>query len=202
MKAKVIKTKKYRWNKYFEMIKPYLYDLINENKAINTFNEWKILINMHVNFISSNDTGEIRTVFLWSDNEETRLGDETDYIVKRINPFLNNYQREELILRNKSSFVFESVDLLSYHIHKTTLNSGSSYINSPEWIASKKAIIDPKNSHDKCFKYSIVVALNHKEFKNHPERLSNTHHFFSYKYNWEGIECPAGIKDRKRFNIK
>ena len=72
MKAKVIKTKNYRWNKYFEMIKPYLYDLINENKAINTFNEWKILINMHVNFISSNDTGEIRTVFLWSDNEETR----------------------------------------------------------------------------------------------------------------------------------
>ena len=64
MKAKVIKTKNYRWNKYFEMIKPYLYDLINENKAINTFNELKILINMHVNFISSNDTGDIRTVFL------------------------------------------------------------------------------------------------------------------------------------------
>ena len=184
------------------MIKPYLNGLINENKAIKTFNEWKILINMHVKFISSNDTGEIRTVFVWSDNEETRLGDETDNIVKSINPFLNNYQREELILRNESSFVFESVDLLSYHIHKTTLNSGSSYINSPEWIASKKAIIDPKNSHDKCFKYSIVVALNHKEFKSHPERLSNTHHFFSYKYNWEGIECPAGIKDWKRFNIK
>ena len=187
------------------MIKPYLNGLINENKAIKTFNEWKILINMHVKFISSNDTGEIRTVFVWSDNEETRLGDETDNIVKSINPFLNNYQREELILRNESSFVFESVDLLSYHIHKTTLNRGSSYINSPEWIASKKAIIDPKNSHDKCFKYSIVVIImnhNHKEFKNHPERLSKTHHFFSYKYNWEAIEYPAGIKDSKRFNIK
>ena len=28
---------------------------------------------MHVNFISSNGTGEIRTIFLWNDNEEIIL---------------------------------------------------------------------------------------------------------------------------------
>ena len=33
------------------MIKPYLSDLINDQKAIeNNSNEWKIQINMHVNF--------------------------------------------------------------------------------------------------------------------------------------------------------
>ena len=75
---------------------------------------------MHVNFISSNDTGETRTIFAWSDNEEIRSGNETDDIIKRLtNSFLTNYQNEEAILRNESSFVFESVDLLSYHIHKT-----------------------------------------------------------------------------------
>ena len=53
---------------------PYLSDLINENKAIeNNSNEWKIQINMHVNFVSSNHTGEICTIFAWSDNEEIRL---------------------------------------------------------------------------------------------------------------------------------
>ena len=46
---------------------------------------------MHVNFISSNYTGEIRTVFVLSDNEEIRLGTETDDIIKGlINSFLNN----------------------------------------------------------------------------------------------------------------
>ena len=30
-------------------------------------------------------------------------------------------------------FVFESVGLLSYHIHKTSLKRGNSYIKSPEW---------------------------------------------------------------------
>ena len=74
---------------------------------------------MYINFVSSNDTGEIRTAFVWSDNEEIRLGNETDDIVKRlINSFLNNYQKEKLIFRSGSKFVFESVDLLSYHIHK------------------------------------------------------------------------------------
>ena len=27
---------------------------------------------MNVNFVSSNDTGEIRNIFVWSDNEEIR----------------------------------------------------------------------------------------------------------------------------------
>ena len=82
---------------------------------------------------------------MWSDDEEIRLGNETDDIVKRlINSFLNDYQKEELILRNGSNFVFENVGLLSYHIHKASLKRGSWYIKSPEWVANKKAIINPK----------------------------------------------------------
>ena len=89
---------------------------------------------MHVNFISSTDTGETRTIFVWSDNEEIRLGNETDDIIKkRFNYFLNNYQKEEIVLRKGSDFVFESVDLFSYSFHKIGLKRGKSYIKSPEW---------------------------------------------------------------------
>ena len=102
---------------------PYLSDLVNDHKAIrNESKEMKIQINMNVNFFSSNDTGEIRTIFVWSDNEEIRPGNETDDIIERLlNSFLNNYQKEETILTIGSGFVFESVDLLSYHICKTSL---------------------------------------------------------------------------------
>ena len=179
---------------------PYLSDLINDHKTIrNESNEWKIQINMHVNFVSSNDTGEICTIFVWSDNEEIRSGNETDDIIKGLlNSFLNNYQKEEIILRNGSNFVFESVDLLSYHIHKTSLKRGKSYIKSPEWILNKRATINSKNKDDKCFQYSITVVLNHQNIKNHPERISNIKPFID-QYNWEGIEFPAGIKDWKKF---
>ena len=179
---------------------PYLSDLINDHKTIrNESNEWKIQINMHVNFVSSNDNGENGTIFVWSDNEEIRLGNETDDIIKGlINSFLNNYQKEEIILRNGSNFVFESVDLLSYHIHKTNLKRGKSYIKSPEWILNKRATINPKNKDNKCFQYSITVALNHQNIENHPERISNIKPFIN-QYNWKDIDFPAGIKDWKKF---
>ena len=157
------------------MIIPYLRDLINDHRAIeNNSKEWKNQINMSVNFISSNDTGEIRTISVWSDNEEIRSGNETNSIIRRLlKSFLTNYQNEEKILRNGSNFVFESVNLLSYHIHKTTLKRGKSYIKSPEWILNKRATINSENKDDKCFQYSITVALNHQNIKNHPERISN-----------------------------
>ena len=194
------KDKKLSVKQYLYMIMPYLSDLINDHKAIrNESKEWKIQINMHVNFVSSNDNGENRTVFVWSDNEEIRLGNETDDIVKRlISSFLNNYQKEEIILKNGSNFVFESVDLLSYHIHKTNLKREKSYIKSPEWILNKRATINPKNKDNKCFQYSITAALNHQNIENHPERISNIKPFID-KYNWKGIDFLAGIKDWKKF---
>ena len=116
---------------------------------------------MHVNFISSKDTGETRTIYVWSDNSQVRLGNEVDDIIKELfKSFLNNYQKEEIILKSGSGFIFESVDLLSYTFHKISLKRGISYIKSPEWVINKRATINPKNK-DKCFQYSITVALNH-----------------------------------------
>ena len=168
---------------------PYLSDLINDHKTNeNNSNEWKIQINMHVNFVSSNDTGETRTIFVWSDNEEIRSGNETDDIIKGLlNSFLNNYQKEEIILRNGNNFVFESVDLLSYHIHKTSLKRGKSYMKSPEWVVNKTETINPKTLRDnKRFQYSITVALHHQDIDNHPERITNIGHHIGL-YNWESI---------------
>ena len=81
-----------------------------------------------------------------------------DIIKGLLNSFLNNYQKEEIILRNGSNFVFENVDLSSYHIHKTSLKRGKLYMKSPEWVVNKRATINPKNGDNKCFQYSITVA--------------------------------------------
>ena len=131
---------------------------------------------------------------MWSDNEEIWSGNETDGIINRlIKTFLTTYQK---ILRNGSNFVFESVDLLSYHIHKTNLKRGKSYIKSPEWILNKRATINLKNKDNKCFQYSISAALNHQNIENHPERISKIKPFID-QYNLEGIDFPSGIKDWK-----
>ena len=84
-----------------------------------------------------------------------------DIINRLIESFLSNYQKEETILRNGSNFVFDSVDLLTVHIHKINFKRGKSNIKSPDWLYSKRATINPKSKDNKCFQYSITVALNH-----------------------------------------
>ena len=67
---------------------------------------------MHVNFVSSKDTGETRIYQMWSDNVSIMQGKDTNDIIREIfDSFLYNYQK---ILKNikGSDFVFESVDLL------------------------------------------------------------------------------------------
>ena len=66
-----------------------------------------------------------------SDNEEIRSDNETDDIIKELlKSFLNNYQKEEIILKKESGFIFESVELLSYSFHKISSKRGISYMFS------------------------------------------------------------------------
>ena len=127
---------------------------------------------MHVNFISSKDTGETRIYYIWSDNVSIIQGENTnDIIYKNFRSFLHNYQ-EELKMIKGSDFVFESVDLLDYKLHRVRLKRGGSYIKSPKWLENKKAVINPKNENDdECLRWSIICALNYseiikKEFEN------------------------------------
>ena len=64
---------------------------------------------------------------------------------------------------------FERIDLLEYHLHKISLNRGSSHIDSAISIKNKGVTINPQNTEDnKCFQYAITTALiiNQKEFLN------------------------------------
>ena len=193
------KDKNLSVEQYLDMIKPYLRDLINDHKTTES-GEWKIQLNMHVNFISSKDTGEARTINILSDNEEIMLGYETDdIIINFLKSFLNNYQKEEQVMRGTSNFVFESVELLDYKLHKIKLQRGGSYIKSPKWIRDKSATINPKNKRDSnCFQYAVSIALDHQDKGHDPQIISKIKPFIG-KYNWRSRDFPSGPKDWKMF---
>ena len=88
-----------------------------------------------------------------------------------------------------------------YKCHKVYIIRGGSYIDSADWIKKKKATINPKNTDDKCFQYTVTIALNYEEIESHPERVSNIKTFIN-KYNWEGINYPSKIYDWKTFEKK
>ena len=191
------KDKKLSIKQYLAMIIPYLAELINERK--NNNNEYKIQLSMGVNFMCITDKEKTRTFYVKSDNKEIRLGNGTSNIINElVNHFYLIMKKNEQILRNGSDYTFENVEILAIHFHNIKLKRGKSYIKSPEWISCKKATINPKDKDNKCFQYSITVALNHQEIENHPERISNIKPFIDM-YNWKIIDFPTGIKDSENF---
>ena len=142
------------------MIIPHLTKLINERK--NNKNEQKIQLSMGVSFMCITDSEKTGSFYVNSNNEEIRIGDNTNDIIDKLyESFLNNYQKEEQILRNGSNYTFESVDILGIHFHDIKLKRGKSCIKSPEWIANKKATINPKNTKDNKF-FSIFTNCSIK----------------------------------------
>ena len=114
---------------YFDKIKPYLKDMIDDEKSKG---EWEIQITMRIIFISFIDKNETQVMHTNSDNVEIMNGTDTsDAINKLINSFMKRYQEGLETKMKGSSYIFERIDLLEYHLHKISLNRGSSYIDSP-----------------------------------------------------------------------
>lgn len=98
----------------------------------------------------------------------------------------------------QSRFAIDRILHLDVDFHKLQLTRGSSYIELPTWIFEKKAIINPKNEDEECFKWSVIAALHHEEIGAHTERISKLREFEN-RYNWQGIEFPTTIKSISKF---
>ena len=100
---------------------------------------------MRVNFTSSKDTGETRTIYVWGDNASIMRGCDADDIIReRFRSFLHSYQ-EELKIISGYKFNFESVELMDFKLHRVRLRRGGSYTKSLKWLLHKWATINPKN---------------------------------------------------------
>ena len=90
--------------------------------------------NLFVSFIDKNETQVMHTK---NDVEIMNVTDTSDAINKLINSFMKRYQQGLETKMKGSSYIFERIDLLEYHLHKISSNRGSSYIDSPIWIILK-----------------------------------------------------------------
>ena len=57
-----------------------------------------------------------------------------EYIKELFKCLLQNYQKYLEESMKGSEFVFDSADLLYYHLQKISLKRGGSYVDSPKWL--------------------------------------------------------------------
>ena len=98
----------------------------------------------------------------------------------------------------KSGFTLDHIMHLDIDFHQLVLTRGSSHIELPQWIASKKAVINPKNEDEECFKWAVVAALHCEEISVNPERISKLRPF-AERYDWEGLEFPMALNKISKF---
>ena len=100
-----------------------------------------------------------------------------------------------------SRFIFDEVLFMNIDLHQLNLTRGSSYLPLPNWLARKKAIINPKNKDQECFKWAVIAALRWEEINNNPERISKLKRF-EKDFDWSGIGFPVSFKDISKFEFR
>ena len=96
-----------------------------------------------------------------------------------------------------SGWRFEKVIKLVLHTTRWDPVNAGSYIELPQELKNRKAIINMKNQDDKCFMWSVLRALNPKD--NHPERIDNDLKSKVDTLNMEGIQYPVSLRGIDRF---
>ena len=165
------RNKKLSLEKYLHKIRQYLKDIINNLKKSGT---GKIQLAIAINFISSIDNGEEHVMHSKSNNIEIMINERAGEVIKELSKSLKNRYHNNL--KSMKEFVFDNVHLVSYKCHKINSNRRRSYIDFPDWIKNKNAIINPINKKDK------KVALNHEKIKKDSPGITKIKHFIN-KHN-------------------
>ena len=172
---------------YLYMIIPYLHDIINDHKTPKKlkvhwrdevfdyetqFGEWKIQLVVNIIFVFSKDSNEICNMSTESDNIEIMMGSEIEDIIEELfKSLLQKFQEGLKESMRGGEFIFDSADLLHYHLQKISLSGKTgSYIDCLKWLKNKKATIDPRNNDDNCFQHALTVALNYQNIKKRPSK--------------------------------
>ena len=102
------------------------------------------------------------------------------------------FQIENPALLN-SRFVFDEFLYLDINFYLLNLKRSSSYLSLPDWLVRKKAIVNPHNDDEECFKWAIIAAEN--VGMKDPQRVSN-YRKFTDNYDWSGLKFPVSKKKK------
>ena len=142
---------------FFNRIKKELIELIK--RELKTRTSARIQTTAWIRFVRDDEEGQERVELAFSSLMTSiyRLS-EPDQIVDGMTANVK-FQIENPALLN-SRFVFDEFLYLDVNFHQLNLTRGSSYLPLPDWLVSKKAIVNPHNDDEEFFKWSVIAAEN------------------------------------------
>ena len=127
---------------FFNRIRKELIELIKQK--LKTRTSARIQMTARIKFIREDEEGQERVELAFNSlMTSVCRGSEMDQIVDEMTANMK-FQIENPALLN-SRFVFDEFLYLDINFHQLNLTRGSSYLQLPDWLASKKAIVHPHN---------------------------------------------------------
>ena len=157
----------------------------------------KVKLDFHYNMIRETDEGPLVMPFQFHSDIELNLGvtDEEELYEKMIGRIEEKIQNLEAEM---SGWSFHSVIKLEMHTVTYKPLGGGSYIKLPKKIATKKAVVNMKNTKDdQCFFWCVLRALN--SVKRDKELIDGTLKSKIDTVNMGDIRYPVSLKDVSKF---
>ena len=108
-------------------------------------------------------------------------------------------KHEELFkLLKDINFISEGTESITYNF--TEIIRVSTFVEFPEWLKSKRCVMNPQNNDNKCSQYSIILSLYHEQIKNNFFRISKIKPYIN-NLNWNNINFPPQEQDYKTLEM-
>ena len=172
-----------------------LHDTLSSNKGIKWF------LTLYVKFVKYNQNNEAvyaEPTFRSINLTLTNGAEIKEQLAKAYQNLYNSYQNFE---RDGSDWSIDQILKMEVNTVEYVPLAGSSFIPLPSKIAKKKAILNIKNSDQKCFLWSVIAARYPVPWNQHPNRVSH-HQQYANELNTEGLEFPTPLSQIKKFEKK
>ena len=182
-------------NVFLQIAKPYVINIMDSNRNIKT----KLYLNCYMTRGEIDPDGfKIIKKFAFHSVGQKIITESTNvYEIygKMVDEIEEEIQKVEQAVG--SGWVFLEVENLTLYTDIWDPIKASSYIDLPNELKNKKAIINMKNEDNKCFLWCVLRALNPKD--RDAERIDKDLKSKENTLNMEGIAYPVELKSINRF---
>lgn len=153
----------------------------------------KVYEDVHLTYVSVKDGSDTKRAVLRTKAVRVLRGTDIGQEVTDLHEQILN--RNATFIRNKSGMVLDTVDLATLNVGQYNALAGSSFVELPESLKRKQAVINVKNTDNRCFGYAILSALwSHKAYeKNKGEPKQYDKYFLRERL--ADLEYPVRIED-------
>ena len=172
---------------FLDYAKPAIINIFNSNRNIKTILYLNVLMSQGETMEEFAFHSKIKLILEGTDLNEIydEMKDEIEEQIQKVQEAMG------------SGWKFEKVIKLVLHTTRWDPINAGSYIDLPEALKNKKAIINMKNQDEECFKWCVLRALYPKD-KN-AERIDKDLKSKQDTLNIKGIRYPVNFRDIDRF---